>query len=404
MTELQPSFTVSELNTYVNTILGLDENLNSITVRGEISGFKRHASGHLYFSLKDENASVRVVMFKYSAMRLSFLPKDGLSVSISGHVGLYEKDGSFQLYAESMSTTGAGDLYKRFIALKDELEKKGWFSADIKKSIPFLPSSVGVVTSASGAAIEDIRKVIGRRFPSMPIILYPASVQGNGAAEEIAAAIEKADAANEVDVLIVGRGGGSLEDLWAFNELPVAVAIHNCSLPVISAVGHEIDFSICDFVSDVRAATPSAAAEIAVPEYRMLQDSIATISSRLEKCVQRGLSEKNAYLKMVSNSVIFRNPCTLLESSSQRLETGWNTLSELIARRLSDYSLRLKVAYAGIRAYSEESLLKKGYISAIRDDGTRIFSIDELETGERILLRFKDGSAHVSVLDTYKEV
>ena len=397
MPEIHPTFSVSELNSYVNLVLGLDENLKNVTVTGEISGFKRHISGHLYFTLKDEKSSLRVVMFKYSACRLSFLPKDGLSVTVNGHVGLFEKDGSFQLYAESMSSSGAGDLYKQFLALKEELDGKGWFDPSIKKKIPFLPSCVGVVTSGSGAAIEDIKKVIGRRFPCMPIVLYPTLVQGSGAARDIALAIQKADKEKKCDVLIVGRGGGSLEDLWAFNELPVAEAVHDCSLPVISAVGHEIDFSICDFVADVRAATPSAAAEIAVPEWSNIKEELISIQQRLGKCVQRGVLEKKNALRLTSNSLIFKNPCSLLESPSQKLEVAWNNLTNIAASTFADYSLRIKIANTALKAYSEDSLLHKGFIFATKENGKRIFSIHELNVGDRFGIHFRDGTAHVSV-------
>lgn len=397
MTEEKPLFSVSELNSYVNLVLSLDGNLKHITVRGEISGFKRHTSGHLYFTLKDEKASVRTVMFKYSANRLTFLPKDGLSVTITGYVGIFEKDGSFQLYAENMISSGSGDLYQRFIALKNELNDKGWFAEGRKKKIPFLPAAVGVVTSASGAAIEDIRRVIGRRFPSMPIVLYPASVQGIAAPSEIASAIKKADNEKAVDVLIVGRGGGSLEDLWAFNELPVATAIYNCTIPVISAVGHEIDFTICDFVSDIRAATPSAAAEIAVPEYKELSCSLNSIADRLYKCIQRGLHEKRALLSLVISSSSFKNPYSFLNDPSQRLESDWTLFNDIIQKRLQDYVLRLKVAGVSLKAYSDESLLAKGFIIAEKNDGSRVFSANDVNEGEELTLHFKNGKAYVYV-------
>lgn len=403
MIDVQPTFSVSELNSYVNLLLGLDDNLKSITVRGEISGFKRHTSGHLYFTLKDEKASVRVVMFKYNASRLSFFPKDGLAVNITGHVGLFEKDGSFQLYADSMVSTGSGDLYRLFTELKEELDKKGWFAATEKKQIPYLPSCVGVVTSPSGAAIEDIRKVIGRRFPGMPIRLYPASVQGVGAAEEIANAVFLADKEKAVDVLIVGRGGGSLEDLWAFNEMAVATAVHDCSIPVISAVGHEIDFSICDFVADVRAATPSAAAELAVPEFSALSNSLSSVRKRLENSILRGVTEKRNVLKGLENNPYLKNPHMILDAPLQRLESCWGNISDISQRSFADFSLRLKVAQAALKPYAEDSLLAKGFIVATKENGIRVFSAKSLDPGDRLKIRFKDGTANVSVIDVDSE-
>lgn len=399
MTEARPTFSVSELNSYVNLVLGLDGNLKDITVTGEISGFKRHPSGHLYFTLKDENASVRAVMFKFNAFRLSFLPKDGLSVTVKGHVGLYEKDGSFQLYADSMTCTGSGELFRKFLALKEELSAAGWFEQSLKKEIPFLPAKIGVVTSSSGAAIEDIRKVIGRRFPGMPILLYPASVQGAGAAEEIAAAIEKADREHKCDVLIVGRGGGSLEDLWAFNELPVAKAVHACGIPVISAVGHEIDFSICDFVADVRAATPSAAAELAVPEHAALKSGLESMGDRLNKCMARGLFEKRTALRSVGNATVMKNGRLLLEKPSQKLEMTWNGLCLQAQKQLSDRRVRLQIALEKLKAHSPKTILAKGFAAALDERGRQIRSAAEAVPGTGLVLRFSDGTVHVTVDD-----
>lgn len=399
MTEVQPTFSVSELNSYVNLVLSLDGNLKDITVRGEISGFKRHPSGHLYFTLKDENSSVRTVMFKFYAGRLSFFPKEGMAVTVTGHVGLYEKDGSFQLYAESMTSSGSGDLFRKFLALKEELSSAGWFEAELKKEIPFLPSCVGVVTSSSGAAIEDIRKVVHRRFPGMPIQLYHASVQGPGAAEEIAEAVKKADAEQAVDVLIVGRGGGSLEDLWAFNEIAVAKAVHECSIPVISAVGHEIDFSICDFVADVRAATPSAAAELAVPEYASLKNALSSLGERLGTCMERGLVEKRYALRTAGNSSVLKNGRLILEKPAQKLETTWNNLSNLMYRQYSDCSVRLQIAYEKLKAYSAKNLLSKGFAAVSNINGTLVQSAEEMHPGDKMILRFYDGTVHVTVDD-----
>lgn len=397
MNELQPTFSVNELNTYVNLLLGSDGNLKNIAVRGEISGFKRHPSGHLYFLLKDEKASVRVVMFKFYAGRLSFFPKDGLSVTVTGHVGLFEKDGSFQLYAETMSCSGSGELFRKFIALKEELSAAGWFDNSIKKEIPFLPKRVGVVTSSSGAAIEDIKKVIHRRFPGLPILLYPAAVQGEGAAAEIAAAIKKADEEKQVDVLIVGRGGGSMEDLWAFNEIPVAKAIHECDIPVISAVGHEIDFSICDFVSDVRAATPSAAAEIAVPEFQKIYSDLLTLGDRLSKCIGSGISQKKVALKASVNSSIFRNGKLILEKPAQKLELTWNELCERAKTIIRENSFRLNIAYEKLKANSAEQTLAKGFILASDENGNTVCSAKNLQKDEKITLRYYDGIALVTV-------
>lgn len=399
MTDAKHVLSVSDLNAYANLVLSLDGNLKHVIVKGELSGFKRHPSGHLYFTLKDEKASVRAVMFKYCANRISFLPKDGISVNAEGHVGLFEKDGSFQLYVENMQPVGTGDLYRNYVLLKEELDKKGWFAPEIKKTIPFLPNRVGVVTSASGAAIEDIRKVILRRFPGMPIVLYPASVQGKGAADEIAKAITEADQKKEVDVLIVGRGGGSLEDLWAFNEFAVANAVHDCSIPVISAVGHEIDYSICDFVADVRAATPSAAAEIAVPELGVLFDTIQSIGLRLVRSLQHGIMEKKAAVQLISSNLIMKNPYYMLDKPSQKLEAEWSQINEKIKFTFSILESRLKVANAQLNAYSGNNIFRNGYAIVEKIDGSRVTSVSQISKEEELLLKMSDGSVQVTVFN-----
>ncbi|NLI52737.1 MAG: exodeoxyribonuclease VII large subunit, partial [Clostridiales bacterium] len=280
---LTPVFRVGELNEYVSTLLSSDPNLAQLRVSGEISGFKRHSSGHLYFSLKDESALVRCVMFRQQAMRLNFQPQDGMQVLLYGRAALYEKDGSFQLYANYLKKSGEGELYLRFLALKQELEERGWFDAARKRPIPFLPRRVGVVTSGTGAAVQDIINIIRRRFPRMPIVLASVRVQGQGAAEEIADAIRKMNEAEAADVLIVGRGGGSMEDLWAFNEPAVAEAIVQSRIPVVSAVGHETDFTIADFAADLRAPTPSAAAELAVPEMEACYEGVRQLGERMRR-------------------------------------------------------------------------------------------------------------------------
>ncbi|MBQ3652193.1 MAG: exodeoxyribonuclease VII large subunit, partial [Clostridia bacterium] len=334
MTELKPVFTVSELNEYVDLMLTHDPYLGELTVTGEISAFKRHTSGHLYFTLKDDAASVRCVMFRPNALRLNFFPKDGMSVRIEGRAGLFSRDGSFQVYAERMEKTGDGALYQKFLALREELRQRGWFEESLKKPIPFLPRAVGVVTSGTGAAIEDIRNVISRRFPNMPILLYPVSVQGEKAAGEIAAAIRKADEEQRCDVLIVGRGGGSLEDLWAFNEEIVVAAVHACSLPVISAVGHEIDFSLTDFASDLRAPTPSAAAELAVPEYATLSDRLAQDWDRLRSALLNGIARKKDRLELIVHRRGGMLAEQRLQQEQQRLDQCQEALEEGIEGQL----------------------------------------------------------------------
>ena len=401
MTELKPVFTVSELNEYVDLMLSRDPFMGELTVTGEISAFKRHTSGHLYFTLKDDTASVRCVMFRPNALRLSFFPKDGMSVRIEGRAGLYGRDGSFQVYAERMEKTGDGALYQKFIALREELKGRGWFDESLKKPIPFLPRAVGVVTSGTGAAIEDIRNVIARRFPNMPIRLYPVAVQGEKAAGEIAAAIRQADRERRCDVLIVGRGGGSLEDLWTFNEEIVVAAVHDCTLPVISAVGHEIDFSLTDFAADLRAPTPSAAAELAVPELGKLKDGLAQSRDRLCSALRHGVERKRDRLELL----IRRRGALLTEQrvmqEQQRLDTCRDALEEGIEGRLQRQRDALATVGARLKAADPLGALDRGFALVYDAKNDLVRRADDTTVGEGLTLRFRDGrvQAHVTGKD-----
>ncbi|MBR0357484.1 MAG: exodeoxyribonuclease VII large subunit [Clostridia bacterium] len=405
MTELKPVFTVSELNEYVDLMLSRDPFMSELTVTGEISAFKRHTSGHLYFTLKDDTASVRCVMFRPNALRLSFFPKDGMSVRIEGRAGLFGRDGSFQVYAERMEKTGDGALYQKFLALREELKGRGWFDESLKKPIPFLPRAVGVVTSGTGAAIEDIRNVIARRFPNMPIVLYPVSVQGERAAGEIAAAIRRADQERRCDVLIVGRGGGSLEDLWAFNEEIVVAAVHECGLPVISAVGHEIDFSLTDFAADLRAPTPSAAAELAVPELGKLSDRLALSRDRLRSALLHGLERKRDRLELL----IRRRGALLaeqrLEKEQQRLDQCLDALQEGIERRLQQRQDGLLTLGARLKAADPLGALDRGFALVYGPRGKIVRRAAEPSVGDGLVLTFRDGrvQAEVTGKDLYEK-
>ena len=405
MTELKPVFTVSELNEYVDLMLSRDPYMGELTVTGEISAFKRHTSGHLYFTLKDDAASVRCVMFRPNALRLSFFPKDGMSVRIEGRAGLFGRDGAFQVYAERMEKTGDGALYQRFLALREELQKRGWFDENLKKPIPFLPRAVGVVTSGTGAAIEDIRNVISRRFPNMPIFLYPVAVQGERAAREIAAAIRRADEEQRCDVLIVGRGGGSLEDLWAFNEEIVVAAVHDCTLPVISAVGHEIDFSLTDFAADLRAPTPSAAAELAVPELGSLLDRLTQSRDRLRSALLHGVERKQDRLELL----IRRRGALLTEQrllqEQQRLDQCRDTLEEGIERQLQRRQDALAAIGTRLRAADPLGALDRGFALVYDEQGAMLRRAEDIAVGQGIVLRFRDGDvdANVTGKDMYEK-
>ena len=402
MTELKPVFTVSELNEYVDLMLTRDPFLGELTVTGEISAFKRHTSGHLYFTLKDDQASVRCVMFRPNALRLTFFPKDGMSVRIEGRAGLYGRDGSFQVYAERMEKTGDGALYQKFLALREELKGRGWFDDSLKKPIPFLPRAVGVVTSGTGAAIEDIRNVISRRFPDMPILLYPVSVQGEKAAGEIAAAIQKADQERRCDVLIVGRGGGSLEDLWAFNEEIVVAAVHACSLPVISAVGHEIDFSLTDFAADLRAPTPSAAAELAVPERDKLRERLTQSRERLRSALLLGVERKRDRLELLIRRRGGLMAEQRLQQEQQRLDQCRDTLETGVEWQLQKRRDALATLGARLKAADPLGALDRGFALVYDPKNSVVRRAAETAAGEALVLRFRDGRVQVDV--TGKEI
>ena len=288
----QTALTVSDLNEYVRRSLAGDPMLHGIALRGELSNFKPYASGHWYFSLKDENSRIQCVMFRQYNMALRLRPQDGMRVVLRGSVGLYVSSGSYQFYAEHMQEDGVGELFLRFNALKEKLLKEGLFDPMRKRPLPLLPRAVGIVTSASGAVLHDIKTVSGRRFPGLPLILRPAQVQGEGAAEDLARGLQEIAALPQVDVVIIGRGGGSMEDLWAFNEEILVRAVAACGKPVISAVGHETDTTLCDFAADMRAPTPSAAAELAVPDRAELLSRLVSLQGAMDQAARAQLMMK----------------------------------------------------------------------------------------------------------------
>ena len=390
-------FSVSELNEYVAALLSADPNLRSVRVRGEISGFKRHSSGHLYFSLKDANAVVQCVMFRQYAQRMSFRPEDGQQVTVSGAASIYTRDGKFQVYVQEMENTGKGDLYARFMKMKEDLEREGLFDESHKKPVPYLPGCVGVVTSGTGAARQDILQIIGRRFPTMNLLLCPVRVQGDGAAQEIAGAIYEMNRLQAADVLIVGRGGGSIEDLWAFNEPEVARAIYDSRIPVISAVGHETDFTIADFTADMRAPTPSAAAELAVPELDKIRLLLGRDRERLDGILEKDLSRRRDKLSLLFRSPGFMQAEMRLSEERTRLETA----AERMLRGMSEKSVserhRLERMRDRLEALSVQSVLDRGFTMIRGQDGRPVKSIEELESGDAVEIRFRDGTADAEI-------
>lgn len=392
--------TVTQLNEYVNTLLLRDPILRNISLTGEISGFKRHSSGHLYMALKDDQSLIKCVMFKQNAAGLGFLPADGMQVTAAGYAAIYSKDGQYQFYIKSMMLRGEGELYRRFLLLKNLLQSKGFFEASHKKPIPFLPRCVGVVTSGTGAAFHDIQNVIRRRFPKMNILLCPAKVQGEGAATEIANAIRTMNRLKEADVLIVGRGGGSMEDLFAFNEEAVAEAIYESRIPVISAVGHETDFTIADFTADVRAPTPSAAAELCVPDYCELLNKITRLSVSLGASARAGMNARREKVRMITGSSSFLLPFHKLQNERQRLDNLSENLSRTTCTALDSKRRELLRLFEKLESIDPKNVLKRGYVLARTAQGAVIDKVEALSRGDELQLLFNDGSADVLVKDT----
>ena len=387
---------VSQLNEYVWRTLASDPMLRGLSLRGEISNFKRHTpSGHLYFSLKDEGARIACVMFRQHAFGLRMEPRDGMRVVLEGSVSLYAQTGQYQFYAESMRRDGVGDLYLRFEQLKATLEQEGLFDASLKKPIPLLPRTVGVVTSATGAAVRDIISVATRRNPGVHLLLCPASVQGEAAAGEIVKALRTLDALPSVDVIIVGRGGGSLEELWAFNEEAVARAIFACKKPVVSAVGHETDFTIADFVADLRAPTPSAAAERVVPSQEELRAVLEGCAALLEQRMDARMQALGARLMHARAVVQAYGPTRTLERRREQLLHMRTLLDARMIRALDARAQALQSVKGRLDALSPKGVLSRGYAYVTLAEKP----VRRLERGDQITLHLEAGQARAEVKD-----
>ena len=394
--------TVSQLNEYVRRSLASDPMLRSLTLTGELSNFKRHVSGHWYFTLKDENAAINCAMFRQSAQTVRFRPENGQRVRLVGSVGLYAKTGAYQFYADAMAPDGTGDLYLRFEALKRKLSAEGLFDASLEKPLPLLPRGVGIVTSKTGAVLHVIARVAGSRFPGMPLYLCPVKVQGEGAAAEIAAGIRLLDALPQADVIIVGRGGGSMEDLWAFNEEIVARAIAACHTPVVSAVGHETDVTVADFVADVRAATPSNAAEIAVPQREALEDAFALLRERVAQAAARQLEHRRLQLNALSARVTAQSPGQRGERLRSALTAALDRLNARVTAALAAKRHRLETAAIRLRVSGPESTLGRGYAIVLKH-GRPVRTARALQTGDELRLMLSGGVAGATVTDVEKE-
>ena len=352
---------VTELTARIKGLLERDGALTDLRVRGELSGVKEHSSGHWYFTLKDEDAVVGCVMWRSSASKLRFTPEDGLEVVAHGHISVYERRGQYQLYVRSLEPAGKGGLYEAFERLKRRLEAEGLFAPERKRPLPKFPRLIGVVTSPTGAAVRDMINVLGRRWPLANVLLAPAKVQGEGAAEEVATAIARLSERDDIDVLIVGRGGGSLEDLWAFNEEVVARAIAQSSVPVISAVGHETDFTIADFVADERAPTPSAAAEVAVPDRAELARSVSELGGRCAASVRGRLGQGRNAMALAAQALHARDPRRRIEQARQTIDMLTMTLTNAIITYISEGRSDLERTAGRLEALDPHAVLRRGY-------------------------------------------
>ena len=411
--------TISELNRYLKTKFENDANLKVVYLKGEISNFKAHTRGHYYFTLKDENSRLNAVMFSYYTNNLKFMPSDGMKVLVVGRVSIYEQTGSYQIYVENMAEDGIGNLYVAFEKLKKDLAKEGLFNPEHKKKIPKMPKKIGIVTASTGAAIRDILTTIKRRYPICETILFPALVQGNEAATDIVKKIELANT-YDIDTLIVGRGGGSLEDLWPFNEEIVARAIYNSKVPVISAVGHEIDFTIADFVADLRAPTPTAAAELAVPNIETILNYLETARGRSYQSINNIINNYQSKINNIENSYILKKPTAMYEILEQKLDNLIDKLNKEINIIIDNYKVRLfkssnsyilsnpnmlyKFKEQTLLSLTEKlevlnpiSTLNRGY-GIVKKDNIVISSVANIKENDDIVVNLKDGNVYSKVV------
>ena len=391
------AISVSELNSYIKNKIADDEYLNNVLIKGEISNFKNHYTGHMYFTLKDENSLIKCIMFKSYAQKLDFMPKDGMKVFVLGGVSVFERDGIYQIYVKAMQEDGVGILYKKYEELKQRLEEEGYFAEEHKQKIPQMPKVIGVLTSQTGSVIRDIINVSTRRNPNVQIRLYPVPVQGEGAAEKIADGIRYMNENNLADVLILARGGGSLEDLWPFNEEIVAHAIYNSKLPIISAVGHETDFSISDFVADLRAPTPSAAAELAVPDIYEIKQKINVYQNRLRMSLVKKVEIMKLRYEKCMNSRVFKEPTRNINDNYLRVDNYIKRLENTIKIKQKEEKTKYIELISKLDALSPLKTLTRGY-SIVETDDKIIKSSKQLKTGDKIRLRFSDGQKNAEIL------
>ena len=400
----QNVLTITQLNEYIRSRLDADPLLTQIAVRGEISNYKLYPSGHHYFTLKDESAALKCVMFKGNAMRLRFRPENGMKVIAMGKISVYPRDGAYQLYCTAMAMDGVGDLYTAFEQLKKKLAAQGLFDPAHKKPLPKYPGTIGIITSSAGAAIHDMLRILRKRYPLSSVRLLPVRVQGIEAPGEIAAAIRYANYHNLADLLIVGRGGGSIEDLWAFNDEQVAYAIYESEIPIISAVGHEPDVTISDYVADMRAATPSNAAELAVPDQDALRQNMDAMSTVIVSALNRQLKSSRQHLDVLSHSPALCSPTGYFEQQEKSLAVLKTQLISAQSNGITRKNQRFIAAVSKLDAMSPMKVLTRGY-SMIQDEQEKVIrSVDQVEQGERIKITLSDGSLAAIVMEKKEEI
>lgn len=395
----QNVLSITQLNEYIRGRMDADPMLAQVAVRGEISNYKLYPSGHHYFTLKDESSALKCVMFKGNAMRLRFRPENGMKIIAMGKVSVFPRDGAYQLYCSAMAMDGIGDLYAAFEQLKKKLAAQGLFDPSHKKPLPRYPGTIGIVTSSAGAAVHDMLRILRKRYPLSNVRLLPVRVQGVEAPGEIAAAISYANRYQLADLLIVGRGGGSIEDLWAFNDERVAYAIYESDIPVISAVGHEPDVTISDFVADLRAATPSNAAELAVPDQDALRQSLDAMSAAMAVSVNRQLKTAKQHLDILSHSPALSSPTGYIEQRSRNLELLKNRLISIQKESIIRKNARYIAAVSKLDAMSPLKVLSRGYSMAQTERGEVIRSVAQVELGERISVSVSDGKLFTTVMN-----
>ena len=398
----QKAITVTQLNEYLKNLFAADRNLQNVCVSGEISNFKRHSSGHLYFTLKDEESVISAVMFRGDAMKLRFRPESGMKVLLLGRVSLYPKSGQYQIYVSAMQPDGIGSLYMAFEQLKERLYKMGLFDPAAKQALPRYPKKIALITSPTGAAVRDMIRVLRHRYPICDVLVCPVKVQGEGAAEEVAAMIDYVNEHDLADLIITGRGGGSLEDLWAFNEEIVAHAIYESEIPIISAVGHEPDFTIADYVADLRAPTPTGAAEMAVPTIMEINNMLNQYTIRLNKHIKNTVNNSFIKLRSLKNNYVLKNPLALYETKEQKLDNYIDILNKVIDNNLKDKKHQYSIIINTLKLVNPLGLLEKGY-SLVKKNGQLINDVSDLKENDLIDVKLYKGNLKAEIREVNNE-